>query len=156
MDKQPLAIATDEISRFKPSDVISMVFRDGIYEKDDMCSLDYYPIYKFFGSKKSAATPHVVYFDLLVWMLMKKFTSIRAELKEAIEKNTEAVNKNTEVMNAALTAFNELHPDAKRVFFNHGYRDIIIENGKVMCEILKDSERLHELTYEKIKKLKFL
>lgn len=66
-------------------------------------------------------------------------------LKEAIDKNTEAVNRNTEVMNDILSKFNKLHPDAEKVFFNHAYRDIIIENGKVMCKILKDSEMLHEL-----------
>ena len=94
LDKQPLAIATDEISRFKPSDVISTIFRDGIYEKDDMRSLDYYPIYKFFGSKKSAATPHVVHFDLLVWMLMKKFTSIRAELTKLLTVDIQLAAQN--------------------------------------------------------------
>lgn len=77
-------------------------------------------------------------------------------LKEAIDKNTEAVNKNTELMNDILSKFNELHPDAEKVFFNHAYRDIIIENGKVMCRILKDSEKLHELTMQEIQKLKFL
>ena len=69
-----------------------LVIRPEQYELDDMDSLSYYPIYKFFGRKNASSTFHCVHFDILVYILMNRFPRIRADLTRLLTVELEIVN----------------------------------------------------------------
>ena len=88
-----LVLPNDE-GHYAPEQLIQslLVITPEQYELDDMDSLTYYPIYKFFGKKNSSLSVHCVHFDVLVYILMNRFPRIRADLTRLLTIELEIAN----------------------------------------------------------------
>lgn len=86
------------------------------YELDDFNSLQVPPIYKFFGDKKNSSSCHCVHFDIVVYILMKRFPCIRSDLTRLLTVELEIANiTNQTIEEVTKTRLTQLEIENERL-----------------------------------------
>ncbi len=87
-------VLPDEEGHYDPEELLNSlccIERDE-YELDDFNTLQVPPIYKFFGPRMNPSSCHCVHFDIVVYILMKRFPRIRSDLTRLLTVELEIAN----------------------------------------------------------------